>query len=272
MSDQNWFEVRRFPHGVTMIREPHHREDVKSYLIEGSRDVAVLDTGTGAGDFTGLVASLSSRRPRVLQTHAHWDHIGASHRFADVLVHPAVNEALRAGYPPDRYVAAFASDSVDVERLPAGFDPCSGIPGFAPTGRLEHGDSIDLGDRILEVFHTPGHSPGDVSFLDKTARALFVGDLLYLDRMLVFFPDSDPVAFRDSLRLAAELVAAVDTIYPAHGSSPMNPADVLAIRDAFELTWSGRGPDHHGSAYGHDVAIYDFGRFSFLLPPSRVTG
>ena len=68
--DQGWFEVRQFPHAVTMIREPHHREDVKSYLIEGSRDVAVLDTGTGAGDFVGLVASLSSRRPRVLQTHA----------------------------------------------------------------------------------------------------------------------------------------------------------------------------------------------------------
>ena len=30
---------------ITMIREPHHSEDVKSYLIEGSRDVAVLDTG-----------------------------------------------------------------------------------------------------------------------------------------------------------------------------------------------------------------------------------
>ena len=54
---QGWFDVRRFANGVTMIREPHHREDVKSYLIEGSRDVAVLDTGTGAGDFVGLVAS-----------------------------------------------------------------------------------------------------------------------------------------------------------------------------------------------------------------------
>jgi glyoxylase-like metal-dependent hydrolase (beta-lactamase superfamily II) len=70
--------VRRFPHAVTMIREPHHREDVKSYLIEGSHDVAVLDTGTGAGDFAGLVASLSLRRPRILQTHADWDHIGAT--------------------------------------------------------------------------------------------------------------------------------------------------------------------------------------------------
>ena len=65
MTDSDWFEVRRFPHAVTMIREPHHDEDVKVYLIEGDRDVAVLDTGLGVGDFAGLVASLSPRRPRV---------------------------------------------------------------------------------------------------------------------------------------------------------------------------------------------------------------
>src|SRR5918997_5967242 len=110
---QGWFEVRRFPHAVTMIREPHHREDVKSYLIEGNRDVAVLDTGTGAGDFAGLVASLSTRRPQVLQTHADWDHIGASFRFDDVLVHPAEADRLRAGYAAERFVEEFGPHSVD---------------------------------------------------------------------------------------------------------------------------------------------------------------
>ena len=161
--------MRRFPHGVTMIREPHHREDVKSYLIEGSRDVAVLDTGTGAGDFVALVASLSPLRPRVLQTHAHWDHIGASFRFDDVLVHPAEAELLRAGYAADRFSEAFSSGSVDRSRLPSDLDPSSGIPGCVPTGWLQHGDQIDLGDRVLEVLHTPGHSPGGVSFLDREA-------------------------------------------------------------------------------------------------------
>src|SRR5215217_1264130 len=121
-----------------MIREPHHFEDVKTYLIEGSRDVAVLDTGTGAGDFAGLVTSLSSRRPRVLQTHADWDHIGASFRFDDVLVHPSEAETLRAGYAADRYAGEFTPSSVDPGRLPGDFDPSCGIPGRAPTGWLEH--------------------------------------------------------------------------------------------------------------------------------------
>lgn len=267
LPDQEWFEVRRFSHAITMIREPHHCEDVKSYLIEGSRDVAVLDTGTGAGDFAGLVASLSALRPRVLQTHADWDHIGASFRFQEVLVHPSEAEKLRAGYPADRFVAAFSSESADLSRLPRDFDPTEGITGGIPTGWLEHGEHIDLGERVLEIFHTPGHSPGGVSFLDREARALFVGDLLYLGRMLLFFPGSDPAAFRESLSLAADLVADVDVIYPAHDSVPLAPADVRAIQAAYETVWAGRAPDRYDTLYGYRAAVHEFERFSFNMPP-----
>ena len=267
LQDQDWFEVRRFPHAITMIREPHHREDVKSYLIEGSRDVAVLDTGTGAGDFAGLVGSLSSRRPRILQTHADWDHIGASFRFDEVLVHPSEADKLRAGYPAARYAAEFSPQSADPSRLPSDFDPSAGIPGSMPTGWLEHGDLIDLGERVLEIFHSPGHSPGGVSFLDREARAFFVGDLLYLGRMLLFFPGGDPAAFRESLRLVAEVVEDVDVIYPAHDSVPLVPADVRAIRDAYETVWAGRAPDRYGTLYGYRAAIHEFDRFSFNMPP-----
>ena len=266
LPDLGWFEVRRFPHAVTMIREPHHREDVKSYLIEGSRDVAVLDTGTGAGDFAGLVASLSSRHPRVLQTHADWDHIGASFRFDEVLVHPSEAEKLRAGYAADRFAAEFSPESVDPNRLPERFRSQLGIPGCAPTGWLEHGDRIDLGERVLEIFHTPGHSPGGVpSSIGRRERSSSAISLS--GAMLLFYPGSDPAAFRESLRLAAEIVEDVDTIYPAHDSVPLAPDDVRAIRDAYETVWAGRAPDRHGTLYGYRAAIHEFERFSFNMPP-----
>jgi glyoxylase-like metal-dependent hydrolase (beta-lactamase superfamily II) len=124
----------------------------------------------------------------------------------------------------------------------------------------------------LEILHTPGHSPGGVSFLDRHARALFAGDLLYLGQMYVFLPDSAPAAFRESLRLAAELTNDIETIFPAHGPSPLTPADVLAIRDAYELVWSGRAPDRAGELFGFDVVTHDFGRFSFLLAPDARLG
>jgi glyoxylase-like metal-dependent hydrolase (beta-lactamase superfamily II) len=266
VSDAEWFEVRRLPDGVTMIREPHHSEDVKVYLIEGERDVAVLDTGMGVGDFAGLVGSLTEKRPVVLQTHAHWDHIGSSHRFTDVRVHPSEAEGLRAGTPEARYRAAFSGDEVDASRLPADFDTSGGLPGCEPTGWLEHGDRIDLGGRVLEVLHTPGHSPGGVLFLDRQARALFVGDLLYLGRIYVFLATSDPAAFRRSMQLAGDVSGEVEIVYPAHGPAPITPADILTIRDAYEEVWDGRSADRPGALFGFDLEIHDFGRFSFLMP------
>jgi glyoxylase-like metal-dependent hydrolase (beta-lactamase superfamily II) len=269
VSDSNgWFEIQQFPHAIWMIREPHHSEDVKSYLIEGDHDVAILDTGMGVGDFAGIVASLSSKHPRVLQTHAHWDHFGASHRFAEVLVHPTEADGLRRGREGARLIAAFTAADTDLDRLPAGFDPGAGLPGCEPTGWLLDGDIVDLGNRQLEVIHTPGHSAGGVSFLDRTGRALFVGDLLYLGRMYLFFIDSDVVAFRESLRRVCEVLGEVDLIFPAHDEAPIAPADVLAIRDAFEEVWHGRARGASGQWIGYDVTTYDFGAFSFLVPPS----
>jgi glyoxylase-like metal-dependent hydrolase (beta-lactamase superfamily II) len=261
-----WFEVQHFSHGITMIREPHQSEDVKSYLVEGERDVAIIDTGTGAGDFPGLVASLSSKRPRVLQSHGHWDHKGHSYAFDDVLIHPSEAEGLRRDFPAQRYIAAFSPEHTETAFLPAGFDPSGGMRGTEATGTIEHGDLIDLGDRVLEVIHTPGHSAGGVSFLDRTGRALFVADVVYLSSMYLFFPDSDTEAFRVSLGRLVAVLEEVDLVFPAHGESPMTPQDVRDIQAAFAQVCAGEVAAEERSLLGYDVDRYDFGRFSFLLP------
>lgn len=261
-----WFEIQRFPHGITMIREPHQREDVKSYLVEGESDVAVIDTGTGAGDFPGLVASLSSKRPRVLQSHGHWDHAGHSYAFDEVLIHPSEVEGMRRGFPAHRYVSAFSPDYADVEFIPVGFDPTGGMRGTEATGTIEHGDVIDLGNRVLEVIHTPGHSAGGVTFLDRMGRALFVADVVYLSSMYLFFPDSDAEAFRVSLDRLVAVLDAVDFIFPAHGDSPMTPQDVRDIAAAFAQVEAGDSAPTERALLGYDLDTYDFGRFSFLLP------
>jgi glyoxylase-like metal-dependent hydrolase (beta-lactamase superfamily II) len=261
------FEVQRFPHGVIMIREADDREEVAFYLVSGSRDAAIIDTGLGGGDLPGLVARLTCCRPVILQTHRHWDHIGASSDFADVRVHAAELAVRRVGWPwepPDETGAHGDSDG-DTGRS-GSRGPVPGVAERVPSS-LHHGDRIDLGGRVLEVIHTPGHSPGSVSFLDREARALFVGDLCYLGQMLLFVSASDMAAFRRSLHALGTIAADVDAIYPAHGSAPMTSDYVLHIRDAFEFVWSGKKPDWHGTYSGHRVAIHDFGRFAFLVPP-----
>ncbi len=203
MVDGDWFEVRRFPHDVTLIREPHHGEDVKVYLIEGSRDVAILDTGTGTGDFPALVASLSDRRPRVLQTHAHWDHCHNLQLFpnAEVFLHEDELAYSRAPHPEDWATPVWTADILGRCRA------------LTP---LRDGDELEPGVRVMA---TPGHSPGSMSVLVETPDGLagMVGDALpsraaarILAPRLVFF---DVDVARASAR---RIVETCRFIYPGH--------------------------------------------------------
>jgi glyoxylase-like metal-dependent hydrolase (beta-lactamase superfamily II) len=259
---QDWFEVVRFPAGVTMIAEPGHEEDVKSYLVEGEQFVAVLDTGMGVGDFAGLVGSLSDRQPIVLHSHAHFDHIGASARFERVNVHASEADDLREGYSNANFRRWFEPHHLVGDRLPEDFDPNSAeIERCEPTGTIEHGQLFDLGGRVLEAFHTPGHSPGGITLLDRENRLLFPGDAVYAGPMFAYRPYSDPVTYRDSLRLLAELADAVDVVYPSHNRVPLVPDEVRAMHAAYEEIWAGRTPDKRE----RETDIFEFEDFSFWL-------
>lgn len=263
-TSHGWFDVEHFPNGIMMIAEPGHYEDVKSFLVEGDQDVAVLDTGMGVGDFAGLVATLSDREPIVLHSHAHFDHIGASHCYERVLVHPAEADDLRAGYPNEKFKPWFSANFLVGNRLPGEFDvEKASIPGCEPTGELNHGDRIDLGGRMLEVFSTPGHSPGGVTLLDRANRALFPGDAIYAGPMFAYRPYSDPVRYRETLELLAKLSGHVDVVYPSHNAVPLEPADVKAMHHAYEEIWAGRTPDREDS----EKHVFEFDTFSFWLRP-----
>jgi glyoxylase-like metal-dependent hydrolase (beta-lactamase superfamily II) len=57
-----------------------------------------------------------------------------------------------------------------------------GVPGvrmFTPDRWLEGGDSVAVGDIMLEVRHCPGHTPGHVVFIAPRHRIAFVGDVLF---------------------------------------------------------------------------------------------
>ena len=163
--------------------------------------------------------------------------------------------------------AEFSPESVDPSRLPSDFDPSSGIPGCAPTGWLEHGDRIDLGGRVLEVFHTPGHSPGGVSFLDRRGASVLRrrsslpgahAPLLSGQR-----PGRISASRCDWPRRSSRMST---SIYPG---ARFGAADARLTCVPFgmriETVWAGRAPDRHGTLYGYRAAIHEFERFSFQL-------
>ena len=226
--------------------------------------VAVLDAGMGFGDFKTLADSLSDKPPIVLLSHAHFDHIGDAWKYDDVRVHPAEAEDLRAGYPQERMNKWFAPEYMGDIPLPDETDPVTAyIPGKEPDGMLNDGDQIDLGGRFLHVYHTPGHSPGGVTLIDSANRIMFPGDAIYAGPMFAHNVYGDPAAYRESLRLLADLAGKVDVVYPSHNRVPLAPDDVVQMHEAYESIFAGRNPDERQE----ECDIYSFSDFQFWLPP-----
>lgn len=270
MTQQDWYGILRYPNGVTAVRELLRvGSEVKSFLVEGERDVAVIDTGTGLYDYAALVASLSERNPINLQTHGHWDHIGSCYGFEQVRIHPEDARFLRAGDPNAAYRTHFGENGIPLDMLPDGFDlETAAIPGCEPTGELHDGDSIDLGDRVLEVIHTPGHSPGSVSFLDREARFLIPGDVIKTGAILLMLDGGNPYDYRETLRRVVGMLDAVDVIYTAH-TDPMTPDDVRALHDAYESVWAGNVPSTPEAAppnWRGNIDVHVVEPFMFLVP------
>ena len=149
-----------------------------SYLVADPKtgEAAVIDpvldfdmtTGavsTRSADAIVAAAKAASRRiVAILETHAHADHLSAAlHVKARTGALIAIGERIR-----------------DVQRI---FTPMFGADDVTPDGRdfdrlLADGDRLPLGSLEIEVLHTPGHTPADVSY--RVGNVVFVGDTLFM--------------------------------------------------------------------------------------------
>ncbi len=266
---QGWFGVAEPEPGVYAIEEPFHEERVKSYLIVGTERALLLDTGMGVGDIRSVVRGLTNLPIVVVNSHAHWDHVGGNRLFAaesDILIHRAEAAALIQGVSNDRLRRAFTPEHLSGP-LPPGFDVQTfAIPGTTPTGELHGGETIDLGGRSLAVIHAPGHSSGGILLHDEADGTLFSTDVAYPGELYCFADDADLDAYRRSMTRLAELALSLRAVYPSHGDSPMEPMLLPRMRDALDEIAAGREPD--GIEDG--IARYRYDGFSVLVAGGQV--
>lgn len=262
----DWYAVSNPSPGVFALLEPLQVEQVLSYLVVGSERALLIDSGTGAVSMKTTVRALTDLPIVFVNSHAHWDHIGNNREFDEIAIHRAEAPELARQYS-HRDITDFFGEEALLGPLPPGrsIDTITIGPSRA-TRLLDGGEHFDLGDRTLTALHTPGHSPGLLSFLDEKNGVLFTTDTAYPGPLYAYDDDTDFEIYIESLDLLTALVPALHFVHPSHNADTM-PAEMLPrMRDAMIEVADGRKPD----AIDELRATYEFDGFGIFGPlPER---
>jgi len=171
-----------------------------------TRRAAVVDPGGDVDDILAEMAARNLQAEKILLTHGHIDHVGG-----------AAALAARLGVPiegPQRE-EAFWLDALPEQCRMFGFPA---TPALTPDRWLEDGDTVTIGDQVLKVLHTPGHTPGHVCFIHRPSRLAIVGDVLFAGSVgRTDFPRGSQSALLRSIREKLFPLGDDFSFIPGHG-------------------------------------------------------
>jgi glyoxylase-like metal-dependent hydrolase (beta-lactamase superfamily II) len=176
-----WYETIRMSDDVTLIHEPWIKPYYRCNMwhVRGRDGDLLFDTGLGHFSLRANVPLVTERALTCVASHAHFDHIGNHHEFPGCCIHHAEANILASPTRASTLADPYATDEM-FDGFPEGWDALAYQVMPASAGRLlSAGDVIDLGNRVFEVIHTPGHSPGGIGLFEPKTGIFLSGDVIY---------------------------------------------------------------------------------------------
>lgn len=175
------------------------------YIVSKDKECLIIDPGGDAPIIDQYLESEGLKPLAILLTHAHYDHIGAL-------------EEIRKTHNLEVYLHENEKHWLEDANLNrSSFFVEGGFSMKAPENILTAG-KLDIGPFSCDVVHTPGHSPGSVSFIFKEHDFVVSGDVLFRRGIgRTDLPEGSIEQLADSI--ASHLYKLPDNfiVYPGHG-------------------------------------------------------
>jgi hydroxyacylglutathione hydrolase len=169
----------------------------------GDRAV-IVDPGDEAPRLLQAIEDAGVTLDAILLTHTHFDHVGA--------VAPIARATGAPVYCP-RIEVPVLQDVMAYVPWP-GFGP---FESWDPEETVQGGETLELAGLTLDVIHTPGHSPGHVTYAVRGEQSLLSGDVLFQGSVgRTDLPGGDGPTLLRSIAALLERFDDEARVYPGH--------------------------------------------------------
>jgi glyoxylase-like metal-dependent hydrolase (beta-lactamase superfamily II) len=203
---------------------------VRFFLLLGEEKALLIDSGMNTPDAKEIAESVTSLPLELLNTHADRDHISGNSSF-------------------DKFYMSLG----EIENLRMKGDDL--INRIVP---LKEGDTIDLGNRMLEIIDNPGHTPGSIAILDVSNKVLIGGDAIQDGNIYMFGNQRNINDYVKSLKHILEYRNRFDTVYPSHGNFPVSPDLIGKLIEGAQSIIDGSVKGEDMELFGNPIKLYKF--------------
>jgi glyoxylase-like metal-dependent hydrolase (beta-lactamase superfamily II) len=183
-----------------------------TYIIYNeNKDCCIIDPGcyfaSEEKELTDFISANGLKPVLLLNTHCHLDHI-----FGNRFIQKQYGLTLHL-HELEKAVLDYGPTSGQQWQMP--FDNYDGELKY-----IKEGEKINLGNDVLDILFTPGHSPGHVSFYSKDNKFVISGDVLFQGSVgRTDLPGGDFTTLEQSILTKLYTLPEDVIVYPGHGPS-----------------------------------------------------